>query len=102
MMLLLRVFGRLAWAVMVCWFAGCVVSFVSGFLIALLPIPLGLPLPWSGFEDFVETPDGRVFVNLRFYNRVLCYDRSGEFLGAHRVPLRARGTDLAAGRDGVV
>jgi hypothetical protein len=77
------------------------VSFISGTLL-ILPIPWGLPLPWSGFNDFVETTDGRVFVSLRGYNHVLCYDRGGKFLATRRFPHHAYVTRLAAGRDGLV
>src|SRR4051812_44034740 len=97
-----RVLRRLAAAVVVCWLGGCILSFLSGFLLTVLPIPWGLPLPWSDFNDFAETPDGRVFVSVRFYNRALCYDRSGAFLSAHRFPRGAKDTRLAAGEDGLV
>src|SRR5262245_51266686 len=83
-MVFFRVLRGLFAAVMACWMAGCILSFLSGLLLTLLPIPWGLPLPWSDFNDFAETPDGRVFVSVRFYNRALCYDRSGNFLAAHR------------------
>src|SRR5262245_45459561 len=101
-MLVLRAVRRLAVGVLVFWIAGCILAFFSGAFFTLLPIPWGLPLPWSDFEDFVETPDGRVFVTSRFYSRVLCYDRSGNFLDAHCFPRRARATRLAVGRDGLV
>ena len=99
--LLLRVLWRLVGAVLFCWFVGSVVSFLSGALF-ILPIPWNLPLPWSGFNDFVETSDGRVFVSLRGYNHVLCYDRDGKFLATHRFPFHAYVTRLAAGRDGLI
>jgi hypothetical protein len=98
----LRVVRRLVAAVLACWFAGCLLAFFSGFLLALLPIPWGLPLPWSGFNDFAETTDGRVFVSSRFYNRALCYDRSGRFLYANRFPRGAHDARLAAGKDGLL
>jgi hypothetical protein len=97
-----RAVKRLGVALLACWMAGCVLSFLSGFLLTVLPIPWGLPLPWSDFNDFVETPDGRVFVSVRFYNRALCYDRSGRFIAARRFPYGAKTTRLAAGRDGLV
>jgi hypothetical protein len=93
---------RLGRAVLIGWMAGCFLSFLSGFCFTLIPFPWGLPLPWSDFNDFAETPDGRVFVSLRFYNRALCYDRSGKFLAAHRFPHAAKATRLATGRDGRV
>jgi len=101
-MKVLGVFGRLVVVVLVCWMAGCVVSFLSGLLLTVLPIPWDLPLPWSDFGDFVETADGRVIVNLRFYNRALCYDRSGNFLGTYRFPRASKVTRLAAGADGLL
>jgi hypothetical protein len=101
-MRVLCAFRRLALAVLIGWMVGCVLSFLSGFLFTLLPIPWGLPLPWSDFNDFVETPDGRVFVSIRFYNRALCYDRSGKFLAAHRFPFGSKATRLAVGRDGLI
>jgi hypothetical protein len=101
MKVLLGLFRRLLGAVLFCWFVGSVVSFFSGALFTVLPIPWGLPLPWGDFDDFVETPDGRVLVSVRFHSRVLCYDRSGGFLDAHCLPGRARATPtrLAAGWD---
>lgn len=101
-MKVLGVAERLGLPVLACWMAGCVLSFLSGFLLTVLPIPWALPLPWSDFNDFAETPDGQVFVSVRFYNRALCYDRWGNFLAAHRFPRGAKDTRLAAGRDGLV
>jgi hypothetical protein len=99
---LVRIVHRLALAVIACWIVGCFLSFLSGALLSIFPIPWRMPLPWSDFGDFVETPDGRVLVELRFYNRILCYDRSGEFVTGYRLPHGAKDTRLAVGQDNLV
>jgi hypothetical protein len=101
-MKLIRIVKRLILALVGCWIAGCFLSFISGFVLTGLPIPWKLPLPWSDLGDFIETPDGRVFVELRFYNRVLCYDRTGQFLTAYRLPRGAKATELAVGQNNLI
>src|SRR5262245_18869874 len=101
-MKVLSALKRLVLVVLIGGMVGCILSFLSGFLLTFLPIPWGLPLPWSDFNDFVESSDGRVFVSIRFHNRALCYDRSGTFLAAHRFPYGAKSTRLAADQAGRV
>jgi hypothetical protein len=68
------------------WIALCMASFLSGAILLLAGAPSWLPLPWSDLKDFVEGPDGRVYVGLAFYHRVLCYSRDGQFIASYRPP----------------
>jgi len=85
------------------WIIGCVAFFLSGPAIMFLGSPSWLPLPWSDFDDFVQTPDGKVFVDIRFYQRVLCYDANGEFVASYPYPPgHPKVTGLAVNEDGHV
>ncbi|MCK5269392.1 MAG: hypothetical protein KAJ46_01355 [Sedimentisphaerales bacterium] len=83
------------------WMVGCFASFLSGICITFLGSPSWLPLPWSGFDDFVQSPDGKVFVDIEFYSRVLCYNESGKFLASYPYPFgNAKDTGLAVDHNG--
>ena len=80
----------------VTWMIGCVAFFLSGFAITFLGAPSWLPLPWSDFDDFVQSSDGKVFVAISFYSRVLCYDENGKFIASYQYPFsNARDVGLA-------
>jgi hypothetical protein len=68
------------------WIGLCMAAFLSGAVFTLAGAPGWLPLPWSDFQDFVEGPDGRVYVGLAFYHRVLCYSGEGKFIASYRPP----------------
>lgn len=87
----------------VTWMIGCFAFFLSGFAITFLGAPSWLPLPWSHFRDFVQIPDGKVFVDIRFYDRVLCYDENGGFVASYPYPPGyPTVTGLAVNEDGHV
>ena len=93
----------LKWAkgLLITWAILCAVAFVGGFLITFLGAPRWLPLPWSDFTDFVESADGKVFVDVGFYSRVLCYGHDGRFIASYPYPFgNAKDTELAASADG--
>lgn len=78
-------------------------SFLAGILCTFAGSPKGLELPWSDFGDFVEAVNGNVYVECRFYGRILCYDKQGDFVGSYAYPMmNAKDTKLAAGKDGLV
>ena len=80
----------------VTWMIGCFAFFLSGFAITFLGAPSWLPLPWSDFDDFVQSTDGKVFVAIGFYSRVLCYDENGKFIASYQYPFGyARDVGLA-------
>lgn len=85
------------------WSALCFLSFLSAIVVTSIGSPRWLPVPWSDFNDFAETADGRVFVDIAFFNRVLRYNREGRFIGSYPYPAAAvatRDTELAATKDG--
>jgi hypothetical protein len=85
------------------WAFLCLASFVSGFLITLAGAPRSVPLPWSDIASFAESADGRIFVDLAFFSRVVCLDRDGSFLASLPYPGgAAKATELAASADGRV
>jgi hypothetical protein len=86
------------------WLAGCVGFLLLGIALTVLPFPVAwpLPVPWSLQSDFVETPDGRIMVSLRYFCEVRCYDRSGSFLRAYAFPKTAGTGQLAVRDDNVV
>ena len=95
--------SRIFIIIVVAWIIGCVAFFLSGPAIIFLGAPSWLPLPWSDFDDFIQTPDGKVFVDIRFYNRVLCYDKNGEFVASYPYPPGyPKVTGLAVNEDGHV
>jgi hypothetical protein len=59
-------------------------------------------LPWVDLNDFVETPDGRVFIDLPFQHRIGCFDRRGHLIAYYPSPLPGKDTELAVGRNGYV
>lgn len=60
--------------------------------------PSWLELPWSDFSDFLEGPEGRLYVDVHFYWRVLCYDREGRFIASYPAPFGG-GNDRALAVD---
>ena len=42
--------------------------------------PPWLELPWSGFDDFALTSDGKLLIYLSLYHRILVYDLEGNFV----------------------
>jgi hypothetical protein len=80
------------------WIGLCFAAFLSGAIL-LGGAPSWLPLPWSDLEDFVEGPDGRVYVGLGFYHRILCYSREGQFIASFPPP-SGKGIQLAADTHG--
>ncbi|MHC4506448.1 MAG: hypothetical protein ACYTFI_24395 [Planctomycetota bacterium] len=82
------------------WFGGCAVAFICSFAMTVLGAPRWLPLPWSDFRDFVEGTDGRVYVNIAMFSRVLCYDDSGHFVASYPEAPYAKDAGLAAGANG--
>ena len=93
---------RILTIIVTVWLIGCIISFLSGIFILYLGAPSWLPLPWSDFYDFIQIPDGKVFVDIRFYNRVLCYNENGEFVASYPYPpgRYPRATGLAVNEDG--
>jgi hypothetical protein len=88
--------------VFLAWEILCFAAFVSGRIMSSHGAPRWLPLPWSDFEDFVESADGKVFVDIAFYNRVLCYSQDGKFVASYPYPFGVKDTGLAASADGRV
>src|SRR5579871_5997160 len=83
------------------WAFLCFAAFLSGFIITFCGAPRWLPIPWSDFRDFVESADGKVFVSVGFYSRVLCYAHNGDFIASYPYPFgNAKDTELAASADG--
>lgn len=94
-----RIRSVLLWAFGL-WTAGCFAFFLFAALTTMMGAPRGLPLPWSDFQDFVESPDGRVFVKISFHNRVLSYDRQGRFVASYPYPPGGKkDTELAVSED---
>jgi hypothetical protein len=96
--------GRLTRVVAYLWLAGCLGFFLLGIVLTFWPFPVAWPgpVPWSLQSDFVETPDGRILVCLRYFCEVRCYDRSGSFVRAYPFPKTAGSGFLAVGEDDVV
>lgn len=62
------------------------------------------PFPWSGAIDFIETPDGDVYVLSEVFNSILRYDQAGRVIARYRFlsehsPIYTR---LAVGHDGTI
>ncbi len=89
----LRLLKSALLTVFILWVVGCFAFFLSGFLTLQFGAPRWLPLPWSDFTNFVESPDGHVFVNLCFYSRVLSYDRKGRFKASYHYPPGGTGAE---------
>jgi hypothetical protein len=84
------------------WWLGCFAVFVSGFLALWIPLPSRLELPWFHVDDFVETADGVVFIDLPFHYRIGCFDRSGSLIAYYTPPLFRKDRALAAGKNGLL
>lgn len=78
------------------------ISFLAGLAITFVGSPKWLELPWSAFGDFAETTDGRVYVELGFYSRILCYDKDGKFIANFGYPGNAKDTKLASSKTGLL
>jgi hypothetical protein len=78
------------------WVGACWLTLLSTFVITEIGSPRWLPLPWSEFRDYIEAPDGRVYVDIRFYWRVLCYDRDGNFIASYQAPKGGGGDSALA------
>ncbi|MHC4665547.1 MAG: hypothetical protein ACYS9T_06260 [Planctomycetota bacterium] len=68
--------------IVIAWMIGCGVFFLCGMVTIYFGAPSWLPLPWSDFDDFVQSSDGKVFVDIGLYSRVLCYDENGTFIAS--------------------
>jgi len=96
---------RLIVTLTILWIAGCFLSFLWGSLNAMSPGTKlrGLPVPWSAFNDYVESADGKVLVDVAFHGVVEWYDREGGFVATLPYPGGYhKDTELAAGADGRV
>jgi len=82
------------------WAASSVFVFLAVPMTYIFGTPKWLELPWSEFNDFVEGPEGRVYVSLGIYHVVLCYDRFGRFIASYRAPEIKHGVRLAGDEDG--
>lgn len=90
-------------AALLVWIASSFVAFLLAFILSYGSAPRWMEVPWSDVGDFVEGPDGRVYVHTRFYSRVLCYDRSGSFVASYPFPVPGGGsTEMAAGANGLI
>jgi hypothetical protein len=78
------------------WMGICWLKLISSFFSLAVDTPRWLRVPWSDFGDFAETPDGRVYVDIKFYSRVLCYDHYGNFIASYLSPVSGGDTGLAA------
>lgn len=81
------------------WFLA---SFLLGISVTFGFWPQRIPLPWSDAGDFVQATNGRVYIDLGFYSRILCYDRDGKFIASYSYSANAKGTKLAAGKSGLI
>jgi len=93
----LGITSQLILAILYIWPVTVIMSFSLSYIFGC---PRWLELPWSELGDFVEGPEGRVYVSLGLYPAVLCYDRSGCFVASYPVPDIKHGIDLAVDEDG--
>ena len=89
-----RTLGRTLRKVLFAWVVIAFATLMAGLVISEMGSPRWLPLPWSDLTDFVETSDGRVFVSIGFFGRILAYDKDGEFLGSFHYPPTKPGARL--------
>jgi hypothetical protein len=94
--MLKRIIGR----ALLFWGLSSVAVFFTFPFTYITGCPRWLELPWSDFRDFVEGPDGRVYVSLGIYPSVLCYDRLGRFVASYPVPETKHGVNLGVDDDG--
>ena len=66
-----------------------------------LETPQWLPLPWSTIDDFIEAPNGDIYVDSKFYNRIIRHDKAGRFIASYSYPLgTSKFTNLAVDVEG--
>ena len=65
-------------------------------------LPSWLPLPWADVEDFIETINGDMYVDIRYFRRIVRYDRFGHFVASYAYPTLegAKFTNLATDHRG--
>lgn len=88
-------FKQIILAVLFTWALACFLQFPLSTVVTAIGSPRWLPLPWSAMTDFVSVPNGHIYISLGFYNRVLCYDGDGRFVGSYPVPETKHGVRLA-------
>jgi hypothetical protein len=91
--------------VLITWSLAVMAIFVLG---AIVPAwPSWLELPWSGFDDFAATADGKILVYSSVFSRLLVYDSEGDFVvslpglrsgGSHALAVDRRGRVYVAVR----
>jgi hypothetical protein len=87
-------------SLLITWGVLCVVAPLAGHLTRFNPATANVPIPLSGFNDFVEGAEGNVYVSLADYSRVHSYSRAGQFIASY--PAEGRGAELAAGGNGLI
>lgn len=88
-LLVIGVIGRLFSAV-----------FVSILLLSLVPFSSDVRLPLSDIGDYVEVPDGDVYVVSKWFNRVFRYRKDGSFIATYPYPSgRSKAVHLATSVD---
>jgi len=97
-----RFFHQLCLAGTACCALWLLCTFMLGITATFIGWPSILELPWSDFGDFVESTDGRVYVQCRFYSHILCYDTRGKFLSSLAYTANAKDTKLAAAKTGEI
>jgi hypothetical protein len=85
---------------LVAWVLACFAQFPLSTMVEVFGSPRWLPLPLSQLGDFVELPDGRTYLSLGFFSRVLCYDKYGHFVASYPVPETKHGVQLAVDKTG--
>ena len=78
-------------------------SFFPVFLVGVFDVapPRWLEPPWSDLNDYVVAADGRIWVQIGFYNTLLTYDSDGRFLVSLPGPgSQSGGKCLSAAADG--
>lgn len=86
---------KIAWAVIFTWSLACFLQIPLSTAIDAIGSPRWLPLPWSDMADFVSLPNGKTYISLGFFPRVLCYDKNGHFVSSYPVPMTRGGVQLA-------
>ena len=85
---------------LVVWVLACFAQFPLRTIVEVCGSPRWLPLPLSQLGDFVALPDGRTYLSLGFFSRVLCYDKYGHFVASYPVPETKHGVQLAVDNTG--
>jgi len=98
----LTIVKRVLNAVFWLWALSSVGALLAYPLTLFVDGPRWLELPWSRLGDFVEGANGKVYVSLGLYPRVLCYDSAGHFVASYSVPAMQHGVELSVGDDGLI